>query len=482
METVPVASRAGGDRLSDLPDYLLHSVLSSLRSRQMVQTCLLSRRWRHLWRSVPCLDVDQRDFLSVDPEREALKERLARKRSFEDFADSVLPLNGAWPLDAYRLHVADQYLRKDSYRWIRRGLARRPEELGVAYGFRSHPDHPSFSFDLVSGGAGALPQTSRLRSPHLSGLTLSKEFVEELRSECPVLEELKLVNCGYDYAVGGRIASRSLKRLHIEGHCDDSYSYRGFGTLNPLDMPALVSLNLVKVHLPHSEDELQSLHVASITYPDKYAGEYLFMKSLRNATVLELRSFTTTGLLLEEEFRNFHNLRTLILTECDIGDGCQVLRYLLENVPNLETLVLNDCKLSGRCRRESASSCSGATTFHWCNNLKHIQVQYKDHNVPPVLVAALTQIAKDLVRRTQRNSVGWLDWIHRVVSCSHTHIVSLSELYTAASVVVVESDNSMSDEEEEEHESRVWKHLARKKHDRDGAIKARRRATHLARR
>ena len=45
------------------------------------------------------------------------------------------------------------------------------------------------------------------------------------------------------------------------------------------------------------------------------------------------------------EFRKFHNLRTLTLIECDIGDGCQVLRYILENVPNLETLVLQDCKV-----------------------------------------------------------------------------------------------------------------------------------------
>jgi hypothetical protein len=46
-----------------------------------------------------------------------------------------------------------------------------------------------------------------------------------------------------------------------------------------------------------------------------------------------------------EEFRNFHNLRTLILVECDIGGGCQVLRYVLRNVPNLERLVLQDCKV-----------------------------------------------------------------------------------------------------------------------------------------
>jgi hypothetical protein len=46
-----------------------------------------------------------------------------------------------------------------------------------------------------------------------------------------------------------------------------------------------------------------------------------------------------------EEFREFHNLRTLILIECNIGDRCQVLWYVLQNVPNLERLVLQDCEV-----------------------------------------------------------------------------------------------------------------------------------------
>jgi hypothetical protein len=50
---------AGGpDRLSSLPDCILHTIMSSLKARQAVQTCVLSTRWRHLWRSVPCLDID----------------------------------------------------------------------------------------------------------------------------------------------------------------------------------------------------------------------------------------------------------------------------------------------------------------------------------------------------------------------------------------------------------------------------------------
>ncbi|CAM0881735.1 unnamed protein product [Alopecurus aequalis] len=310
METMSAASRAGNDRLSGLPDCLLHNVLSSLRSRQVVQTCLLSRRWRHLWRSVPCLDVDQRDFLLIEPEPEEpghgasdvdrhvyrkagdewFEKTMKRKRSFEDFADAVLPLNGAWPLDAYRLHVADRFLHKDSYRWIRRGLARLPKELRVVYGHRSEDIDASFPFDFVSGGAGALSVTSRLRRLHLSGWTISNEFAEELKSGCPVLEDLELIKCEYDYKFSGLIASRSLKRLHVQGL---NNSYSSFSSLDPLAVPALSSLNLDKVILPDSEVELQSLAVASITEPYKYAGGCRFLKSLRNARVLQLRSFAT---------------------------------------------------------------------------------------------------------------------------------------------------------------------------------------------
>ncbi|CAL5085724.1 unnamed protein product [Urochloa decumbens] len=50
------------DRLSALPDCLLHVIMSSLKARQVVQTCVLSKRWRDLWRSLPSLDVDLNEF------------------------------------------------------------------------------------------------------------------------------------------------------------------------------------------------------------------------------------------------------------------------------------------------------------------------------------------------------------------------------------------------------------------------------------
>ena len=57
----------GGDRISALPDAVLQHVLGFLPVREAVRTCVLARRWRHLWRSLPCLRVVDVEVLgSVD--------------------------------------------------------------------------------------------------------------------------------------------------------------------------------------------------------------------------------------------------------------------------------------------------------------------------------------------------------------------------------------------------------------------------------
>ncbi|KAJ3684190.1 hypothetical protein LUZ61_013354 [Rhynchospora tenuis] len=50
------------DRISSLPDDVLTHILSFVTTREAVQTCVLSKRWRNTWASVPILNFDFYEF------------------------------------------------------------------------------------------------------------------------------------------------------------------------------------------------------------------------------------------------------------------------------------------------------------------------------------------------------------------------------------------------------------------------------------
>ncbi|KAJ0875454.1 putative F-box domain, leucine-rich repeat domain superfamily, F-box-like domain superfamily [Helianthus annuus] len=53
-----------GDRLSSLPDDLIHKILSFVTIKRAVETSVLSPRWRYIWTSMPYLNFSTEDFQS----------------------------------------------------------------------------------------------------------------------------------------------------------------------------------------------------------------------------------------------------------------------------------------------------------------------------------------------------------------------------------------------------------------------------------
>ena len=147
MEAAPAPKRAsagGGsapDRLSALPDELLHRVLSFLPSRQAVKTTVLSKRWIDLWRSGPAIDLNINDFEWRSTDAGHFEEVMWRK--MENFTTNLLMRHRAPRLDAFRLHTVSTRVdwRRDVDRWIRRAIEycpvklhiRLPDRLGVPY-------------------------------------------------------------------------------------------------------------------------------------------------------------------------------------------------------------------------------------------------------------------------------------------------------------------------------------------------------------
>ncbi|KAK2387719.1 F-box/LRR-repeat protein [Trifolium repens] len=53
------------DRLSNLPDFLLRHILSFVDTEHAVQTCILSRRWKNIWKHLPFLTLDSSHFSNL---------------------------------------------------------------------------------------------------------------------------------------------------------------------------------------------------------------------------------------------------------------------------------------------------------------------------------------------------------------------------------------------------------------------------------
>jgi hypothetical protein len=208
------------DRLGDLPDCLLHDVISRLGPRQAVQTSVLSRRWRQLWRQVlrAIVVIDEREFAGDQWEL------------FEDFADrALLSVPPEKELDLFHLNLVSfprgcMYNRsfETSDRWIRRGLRYCPAAVDIRTAHESticwKPHCSYFSDprpqpDLSAAGSCAAGFTRRMTKLSLVGVGLSATFVEDLGKYCPALQELHIESCKIIHLCA--VASPTLRSLAI---------------------------------------------------------------------------------------------------------------------------------------------------------------------------------------------------------------------------------------------------------------------------
>ncbi|EOY20084.1 F-box/RNI-like superfamily protein [Theobroma cacao] len=79
------------DRISKLPDGLLLKIMSFLNTKQAVQTCVLSKRWKPLWQSLPNLVFDFDTFpFQQEIDDEDQEEVEMKMCSFSNFIRQVL--------------------------------------------------------------------------------------------------------------------------------------------------------------------------------------------------------------------------------------------------------------------------------------------------------------------------------------------------------------------------------------------------------
>ncbi|KAM0882835.1 hypothetical protein ACQ4PT_032014 [Festuca glaucescens] len=203
------------DRIGALPDSTLQHVLSFLPAQEAVHTCMLARRWRHLWRSTTGLRIDYH-----------YNDNYGFVQDLHKFMDHLLILRERTDLDTVEIELGKYSDDEVPYvnLWIRFAVMCKVRVLTL------HVIPPDLRLD-------DLPFVSRhLRILDLYGVALQEKFLDF--ANCPALEDLKLTDCEINC---DRMSSRSLKHLSITS-CVSELDCRFH-----ISTPGLVSLELVDV-------------------------------------------------------------------------------------------------------------------------------------------------------------------------------------------------------------------------------------------
>lgn len=222
------------DMFDKLPESLLFIILTFLPFKEAARTCILSKRWRHIWRATLNLEFNERFF--VKP-HDFGNNREIQRRVFIDFASQWMenfqePVINNFLLTFSR--PADEPTVLDSC--IRFALAHNVKELGLDF---SDPEwqkdnlysNPGKAYDLplianvyehrvleslklfsCNFSVSGLGNLHSLRHLSLGWVRLSVTSAEALLVNCKQLESLSLVCCGMNYIsiIGQELQLKSL--------------------------------------------------------------------------------------------------------------------------------------------------------------------------------------------------------------------------------------------------------------------------------
>ncbi|KAF8727646.1 hypothetical protein HU200_018874 [Digitaria exilis] len=318
-------------RINALSTDVLLRAISFLEARQLVQTCVLSRRWRNLWRSVPRINASRDEF-----DGKAGTE-IACDVLFKNFINRFLMLRNPVALHEFRLQynipdgsndpVADS---RDANLWIRHALQSNVRLIEVFGG----------STDLHLDPAVFASKFCFVTSMLLTLVFLEPPFFKNLQTGCTVLERLVLRSCIiYD----PEISSHTLKVLTIDANCYCTFEGRA-----TISIPSLIDLHF----FPDGADgaripllkNMESLVTASFAFGTN--DDLVDDVSSSIFTLIELRGMDFMNLVqleIKQDLQlcpKFNNLTTLTLGNWCVYEYFYALTIFLQNSPNLEQLTL----------------------------------------------------------------------------------------------------------------------------------------------
>ncbi|XP_058736765.1 F-box/LRR-repeat protein At4g14103-like [Vicia villosa] len=324
------------DILSTFPDEVLCHILSFLRTKHAVATSVLSKRWNHLWHSVPVLDFTNT----------ILTNQNANFR-FNDFVYSVLLSRiSALPIKAFKISLTYDYIEDVNLRipnfsmWINFLLQGGVQHLDLFLGLPGVRSLPYtlltcktlVSLNLLFFSINVTPPSIQL--PSLKTLYLRYTFFPRgqdfmlLLAGCPILEDL-LVSKLWWFPYKDSLTTNRWKNF----------------TLTNLTQATIDSTYF---HFPL--EPLLNVHSLSISMAKMDSYNHV-LPTFHNLTSLDLNSFNYRWHFLIQLLKHSPNLQTLKLNEAGTDEESWTRKDDKENwvdpdfVPQCLSLHLKTCHL-----------------------------------------------------------------------------------------------------------------------------------------
>ncbi|CAA0319030.1 unnamed protein product [Arabidopsis thaliana] len=349
----------------------------------MIKNCVLSTKWRYLWRYVPGLDLECSDFTEYN--------------TFVSFVDRFLSTNTESYLNKFKLGfdcdlVGDEETgNAQMARWINDVVKRKVQHLDLEWGALEIPPIVYVCKSLVSlklcGVILPIPEFVCLPSVKVIVLDWVKFAndlaLEMLISGCLVLKSLTLCRSSNDNVKVLRVRSQSLL----------SFNYNGPNTMGPeyeeliveIDTPKLQDLTLshrmTASFIIKNRSSLVGAHINiefNFCFGKKFDPKNLPKREMiRNFLVgiSGVKNMAIAACTLEviydysrcEPLPLFRNLCLLSVEFYE--DRWEMLPFFLESCPNLKSLVVG----SNRYRKERTSIISG----HRCllSSLEYVEIE-----------------------------------------------------------------------------------------------------------
>lgn len=210
------------DHISNLPDCILHQILSFMHTKEAVKTSILSTRWKYLWVSVPKLDIDD----AVLYPREIDDKHPSKVTSFMNFVGRVLRMRDASNLEKFSLICRISSDASQIKLWISDAISHNVRELDLCIVDMISSVLPKSMFCSMSLTSLKLEVEWIKIPPHVSFPCLKNlhlDYVgflndgdaERLFSGCHVLEKLVLSYCQWIHLNHIVISISTLKSLTI---------------------------------------------------------------------------------------------------------------------------------------------------------------------------------------------------------------------------------------------------------------------------